>query len=105
MARTNKGATVGAAAEAAGLGPKSGGVVSRWEKGERPISLARLRRLADFYGVPFEFLATPDPTDEERLAEAIRSATAAERADWEAEQDPARGADDEPDAGPRRRSA
>lgn len=105
MARRRKGATVTDAAIAAGLSKKSGGHVSRWEKGERAISLVQLRRLANFYGVPFDSLATPDLTDEERLEVAIRSASDAERADWAAEQAQDPGDGDAPDGGRRRRSA
>lgn len=105
MARRRKGATVLAAAKAAGLGAKSGGVISRYESGARPISLMRLRRLANFYGVPFTFLANPELTDEERLEGAIRSASDAERADWDSEerQDPEDA--DGPDASTDKRSA
>lgn len=105
MARKRKGATVTAAAVAAGLSKNSGGHVSRWESGERAISLVRLRRLANFYGVPFDSLATPELTDEERLEEAIQSASDAERADWA--QEPVRVPEggDAPGAAPRRRSA
>lgn len=104
-ARERAGLTLAAAAEAAGLSPGSGSTVTRWEKGERPIQVIALERLAHAYGVPIDFLMRPEPTDDERLDEAIQSASDAERADWEGEEPRDLGAAVARDAALRRRSA
>ncbi len=104
-ARDRAGFTLAAAAEAAGLSAGSGSTVNRWEVGERPIKVIHLERLARAYQVPLSFLMRPEPTDDERLDEAIQSASAAERADWAAAGDPARAAGGERADEPRRRSA
>ena len=104
-ARERAGFTLAAAAEIAGLSPGSGSTVTRWEKGERPIQVIHLERLAHAYGVPIAFLMRPEPTDDERLDEAIQSASDAERADWDAEQGRDLGAGVAHAAALRRRSA
>jgi len=70
LARDQAGMTLSGAAQAAGLGPKSGGVVSRWESGERDPKMGQLERMAAAYGVPAAFFVEPEPTDVERLARA-----------------------------------
>jgi transcriptional regulator with XRE-family HTH domain len=104
-ARDRAGLTLSAAAEAAGLSAGSGSTVTHWEKGERPIKVIHLERLARAYGVPVAFFMRPERTDDERLDEAIQSASAAERADWAVGEDQGRGADDAPGISPGRRSA
>ncbi|HVM30761.1 MAG TPA: helix-turn-helix transcriptional regulator [Candidatus Limnocylindrales bacterium] len=94
--------TQSAAAEAAGLSRGSGSTVSLWERGQRPISVVQLRRLARFYGVPASLFLNPPKTDEERLEDALSDAARLEREDWAAEQDQGRGADDEPGDGRRK---
>lgn len=71
-----------AAAVAAGLSPASSSTVSKWESGEREISVTTLRRLARFYAVPVDLFMNPPKTDDERLADALADAGALERAGW-----------------------
>ena len=101
-ARERAGLTLAAAAEAAGLSTGSGSTVSRWEKGERPIQVIHLERLARAYRVPVSWLMRPEPTDEERLDEAIAAASDAERADWGGEGDRGPGGGAAPSGAPRR---
>lgn len=82
-ARDRAGLTLAAAAEAAGLSPGSGSTVTHWEQGDRPIKVIHLERLARAYGVPLAVFMQPELTDDERLDQAIQSASDAERADWE----------------------
>jgi transcriptional regulator with XRE-family HTH domain len=95
-ARIHKGESLKWAAVKAGLKPGSGSTVSLWESGQRPIKVIQLERLARAYGVPVVFLMRPEKTDEERLSEAIQSASDAERADWESEEESGPTVGDEP---------
>lgn len=105
IAREWRGATLAAAAEAAGLADSSGSSVSLWERGERPIPLVRLKRLADYYQVPLAFLMTPEQTDLERLQAAVLEASELERAEREQAPEPRREAAAKPAAARRTRSA
>ena len=98
-------------AEAAGLKPGSGSVVSLWER-NRTISgpkLEQLVRLAAYYGVPLSLFTEPPETDEERVAtyrQLALGAIAIAEQDSEAEAgEPDRDGDDQPDGKRRRRSA
>lgn len=82
--REQRGETQTSAALACGLSAKSGSTVSMWEHGQRPITVAQLRRLAHFYRVPEELFIAPPMTDDERLADALADAATLERQDWEA---------------------
>jgi len=95
LARERADLTLAAAAEAAGLRSGSGSTVSLWEGGQRAIKVTHLIRLARRYRVPVSVFMTPEMTDEERLDEAIRSASAAERVDWDAEAEDSPRAEDE----------
>jgi transcriptional regulator with XRE-family HTH domain len=99
--RERRGVSLKSAAVAAGLAASSGSTVSKWEHGERPISVRELRRLARFYDVPEALFIDPPTTDEERLEAALADAAALERADWAREQGQGPEADDVPGAGRR----
>lgn len=81
------------------------GNISKWEAGERPVPSDMFTPLARALGLPAEFLISPPPTDEERLAAAIESAAALEREDWDVGADRFPGAGAAPDGAPGRRSA
>jgi transcriptional regulator with XRE-family HTH domain len=83
--REQRGITLGSAAMAVGLKPTSGSTVSLWERGQRPLKVQQLRRLAHYYGVPESFFMHPPKTDDERLAEALADAATLERRDWDSE--------------------
>ena len=104
-AREAAGFTLATAAELAGLSAGSGSTVTHWEKGDRPIKVIHLERLARAYGVPISFFMRPEITDDERLDVAIQSASDAERADWGTGEDQGQGAVVGPGAVPGRRSA
>lgn len=85
--REQRGESQKSAALAAGLAASSSSTVSKWESGERPISVQTLRRLAKFYAVPVDLFMSPPMTDDERLAAALADAGALERAGWDLEQE------------------
>jgi len=105
VAREKAGITGQGAAKIAGLKGKTSSSITHWEKGRYAPSQLQLRRLAQGYGVPLSVFTDPKPTDEERLDAVIRSASDAERQDWEAEPDRAPGGDAAPGAARGRRSA
>jgi transcriptional regulator with XRE-family HTH domain len=74
-ARDNAGITLSDAAVTAGLSAGSGSTVSLWERGQRPIKVHQMKRLALRYGVPVTLFTDPPMTDDERLREAIAEAT------------------------------
>lgn len=89
-----------------GMSDRSGTTVLAWEQGRRDPKASVLEQLAEIYGVPPELLLKPPPTDEERLDEIVRAASALEREDWDAgEGSRGPGAGAGPAAEPRRRSA
>ena len=102
-ARDNVGVTLADAAVTAGLAAGSGSTVSLWERGQRPIKVIQLTRLARRYGVPVTLFTNPPMTDDERLALAIVDAQALERADWESGEATRQQGDDAPGGSPRRR--
>lgn len=81
LARERAGMTLAAAAHAAGLGPRSGSTISRWESGERSPKVDQVERLADAYGVSVDLFTHPQPTDEERLEQLALGGTVAALAD------------------------
>lgn len=84
---------------------KSESIVSRWEAGDRPVPSDKLQALAVLLDLPADYLVNPPLTDDERLDAAVRAASELEREDWEAGEGSDPEADDEPDDGPRTRSA
>jgi transcriptional regulator with XRE-family HTH domain len=81
------------------------GTVSLWEKGLRPVPASKFHTVARLLHLPDRYLVRPPLTDEERLDEAIQSASDAERADWDLEAEQGLEADDGPDVAPGRQSA
>ncbi len=105
-ARKRKGLTQQALAQLMGYTtdrPES--VVSRWEKGERPIPSDKLEPLARHLSLPSNYLISPPLTDDERLDRAVREGSALERSDWDAAEERAREVVVEPVAARGRRSA
>lgn len=110
IARERLGLSTDQVAKAVGYtGQKPGSIVTRWEKGERAVPSDRFELLARVLGLPPEWLTTPPVSDVERLEarldELARAAGALEREDWEAVQDRAPAADDEPGVEPGRQTA
>lgn len=105
LARRRKGWGQKRLAHALGYTDGQAGNLSKWESGERPIPSDLFEPLARALGLPPKFLVSPPMTDEERLDEAIQSASDAERQDLEPGEERGPAADDGPDASPGRRSA
>ena len=70
-AREQARVTLADAAQIAGLAAGSGSTVSLWERGQRPIKVHQMKRLAVRYGVPVSLFTDPPMTDDERLAVAM----------------------------------
>ncbi len=81
--RERAGLTQDGLAELLGYAPRSGGVIARWESGERAVPSDRFPALARTLGLPPEWLVEPPITDDDRLDEIVREASVEERADWE----------------------
>lgn len=87
-ARVLAGVTLSDAAQTAGLKAGSGSTVSLWERGQRPIKVFQMKRLALRYAVPVTLFTDPPMTDDERLAAAVAEAAALALLDSEAGQGP-----------------
>lgn len=59
QARAYEGKSQGEVASQLGL---TGPTLSRWEAGERRVSIESLKRLSDMYGLPVTFLLSPPET-------------------------------------------
>lgn len=105
IAREQRGLSQSGVADAVGLSKKSASTVGDWERSVSEPSLRQLERLAVIYDVPMVLFIDPPETDEERFQQLAARALAA--AGDEASEEPERdlAADDQPAAGPRRRTA
>lgn len=90
-------------------GQKAGGIISRWEKGERAVPSDKFAGLVEHIGIPPEWLSAPPMTDLERLEEwldaAQRDVADLERQDWPSGREPGPAVDDEPGDEPGRLTA
>lgn len=101
VARERAGLTTDALASRLGYkGKQPGGIVSRWESGERAVPSDMFPGLVAAIAIPPQWLSDPPKTDLERLDEwldaAARDVEAVEREDWAAGLGPDRGPDDGP---------
>lgn len=104
-ARDHAGVTQGDAAATAGLSAGSGSSVSLWERGQRPIKVFQMKRLALRYGVPVSLFTDPPETDDERLAAAVAEGLRLGLAADSTGEEPHRPGDGGPNEPPRRRKA
>lgn len=104
VARERAGKSQQGAAEYIGLSSSSKSSISDYERGETPVPMLALRRLAKWYGVPLRLFTEPDLTAEEQLEERLaRWAREAIHEALEEDDDPSSG--HEPDEPPLARSA
>lgn len=104
VARERAGLTTDALAQRLGYkGKQPGGIVSRWESGERAVPSDQFPGLVEAISIPPEWLSSPPKTDLERLEEwldaAQRDAAGLEREDWRAAPEPDQDAGDEQGGG------